>query len=63
MLTYNVGSSRSFPWGIETDIHIIDSDVTVRTITVMHWPDGLEEQEIRGNHLIQNYLDEIAEVI
>ena len=60
-MTYRAGSSRSYPWGVETDIHIEDGGVVLRTVTVTQWPDDPVAQEARGNHLMQNYLDDQAE--
>lgn len=62
-MTYKVGRSDAHPWGVETVIHILDDKgVTVRSVTVMQWPEKDEKlQAERGAKLIQNYLDNLAE--
>jgi hypothetical protein len=61
MTGYTVGRSTKFPWGIETEINIVDDGLTIASVVVTHWPDDPAEQEKRGNHLVQNYLDSLAE--
>ena len=59
-MTYRAGSSRSYPWGVETDIHIEDGKTLVRTVTVTKWPKDETEQAVRGARLIANCAEELA---
>ncbi len=61
MITFREGSSKEFPWGIETTIHLEENGEIVNTIVVMHWPSTEEEKNSRGNHLISNYLNTLSE--
>ncbi len=60
-MTYRQGSSRSYPWGVETDIHIEDGKTLVRTVTVTKWPKGELDQAVRGARLIANCEADMAE--
>jgi hypothetical protein len=55
MITYRVGRSRPYAWGVETDIILEDGKTVLDVVTVMQWPKDEKEQAIRGAHLIANY--------
>ena len=55
MITYRVGRSRPYAWGVETDIILEEGKTVLDVVTVMKWPKDEKEQAIRGAHLIANY--------
>jgi hypothetical protein len=61
MTGYTVGRSTSFPWGIETEIHITTDGKPVASVTVMKWPKDEKEQAARGAHLVANHEAQLAE--
>jgi hypothetical protein len=59
MVTYRVGRSRTYKWGVETDIILEENNNILEIITVMNWPENEKEQIARGNHLIANHESQI----